>query len=335
METIILKPTAKNIKLCAETLLSGIPVAFPTETVYGLGASAFDEAAVKRIYQAKGRPSDNPLIVHISSKDALSAIVKEIPPPALKLMDALMPGALTLIFKKKDCIPLTVTGGLDTVAVRMPNNKTALKFLSACGVPVAAPSANKSGFPSTTTAKHVYDDLSGAIPYILDGGECEIGLESAVLDVTCEPPRLLRNGGVTIEEIERVIGKIDVYKGGGETVALSPGMKYKHYSPKAEVYFSAYYDKMENTILSLYDRLKSAGKNPVILALEKRIDLYGGRNTINVGKDYKQYAHSLFSSLRLADNLGYDSVIAEGVQNGGIGETIINRLVKSSGGQII
>lgn len=335
MQTHILEPNKKNIKLCAKALKRGEIAAFPTETVYGLGASVYNENALKKIFTAKGRPSDNPLIVHICEKSELKKLTSEIPLKAVKLMDKFMPGALTIIFKKSDAVSKTVTGGLDTVAVRMPKNDIALSLIRECGFPLAAPSANKSGLPSATTAKHVFDDLNGRIEYILDGGECEIGLESTVIDVTTDPPRLLRNGGVTIEEIEKEIGVIEIFKTGANIKALSPGMKYKHYSPKAEVYFSAFYEKMSDTIVEVYDRLKNLGRNPVILCLESRINLYGVRETINIGKNYKEYAHNLFSALRYADSKFYDAIIAEGVDEGGIGATIINRLVKSSGGQVI
>lgn len=333
METRILKPTPENIKYCAAEIKRGNIVAFPTETVYGLGGNAADENAVAKIYAAKGRPSDNPLIVHVSGKEQILRIVKEIPRDAKLLAEKFMPGPLTLVFKKQDCIPGAVTGGLDTVAVRMPSHPIAIALIKACGLPVCAPSANTSSRPSPTTAQHVLDDLKGKIPAILDGGACEIGVESTVVDVTGDKPRLLRNGGISVEQIESVVGPIEIVK--SSTVALCPGMKYKHYAPKAEVLFSAFYEDMHKTIIEKYDRLATLGRNPVILCMTPRAKLYGERNLLTVGDTYEDYAHNLFADLRRADELKYDAVIAEGVTSGGMGATIINRLVKSSGGQII
>lgn len=334
METRILQPNPENIRLCAQRIKSGGVVAFPTETVYGLGASAFEPRAVREIFRIKGRPNDNPLIVHVSSLEQIREIADLVSPLALKLISAFMPGALTLVMKRKSCVPDCVTAGLDTVGVRMPSNEACRKFLAECGVPVAAPSANTSTRPSPTCAEHVYDDLRGKIPYVLDGGECEIGLESTILDVSGVAPKLLRAGGISIEELERVCGlKIQTVSSTGK--ALCPGMKYKHYSPKAEVYFSAYYGNMFGGINAHYDLLVSSGKNPVILCLDKNASLYGARKVYRMGADYGDYARMLFASLRRADSQNYDSVIAEGVPSEGIGAAIINRLVKSSGGKII
>lgn len=333
MITQILKPTEENLQACADKIRDGGIVAFPTETVYGLGASAFDEAAVKSIYRAKGRPSDNPLIVHISSFDQVAELAEFVPFKAHVFMKKFMPGAVTMVLKKKPCVPDTVTGGLDTVAIRMPSHPIARKFIERCGVPIAAPSANRSTRPSPTTARHVLQDLRGRIEYILDGGQCDIGLESTVVDFTAQRPRILRSGGVGAEEIEKAIGKLDGAPRG--TRALCPGMKYKHYAPKAQVLFSAYYSDMHNTINAYYDNNEAAGKNPVILCLSGRKELYGSRNAIDVGESIDDYAKNLFSSLRLADEKGYDLIIAEGVSSDGLGAGIINRLVKASNEHII
>lgn len=333
METKVLLPTKENIRICAEALRGGELVAFPTETVYGLGANAFDKNAAAKIYEVKGRPSDNPLIVHVDSLAGMSAIVEKIPTIALRLAAKFVPGPLTMVMKKKQCVPDAVTGGLDTVAVRMPSSPTALALLRAAGVPVCAPSANTSGSPSPTTARHVLADLSGKIPYILDGGSCKIGIESTVIDLTRQRPRLLRPGGLPIEKLKETVGDLDIVTDGG--VALSPGMKYKHYAPKAEVLFSAYYDKMSETIADWYDKLTEKGCNPVILCLTANAAKYGKRKMIKVGESYADYAHNLFADLRLADEKGYDYIIAEGVEDEGIGYSLINRLIKSSGGRII
>lgn len=333
METKILIPSKENIESCAQLLRDGEIVAFPTETVYGLGANAMDAEAVKKIYAAKGRPSDNPLIVHVATMQQIRDIVETIPKAALALAAKFMPGPLTLVFKKKSVIPDAVTGGLDTVAVRMPRHPVALSLIRAAQLPVCAPSANISTRPSPTTARHVFNDLNGKIPAILDGGSCEIGIESTVIDVSSDKIRLLRAGGLTLEKIREVVGDVEILR--DSKVALCPGMKYKHYAPKAEVLFSAYYDDMSETICQWYDKLSERGSKPVILCLTANAEKYGGRNCMKVGDSYADYAHNLFADLRAADDKGFTAVIAEGVPDSGIGSSLINRLIKSSGGQII
>lgn len=332
MDTKIYLPTSLNIKICAKLIGEGGIVAFPTETVYGLGANALNSSAVSAIYVAKGRPSDNPLIVHVASNKQMLDIVTDIPENAKLLIKAFMPGALTLVMNKKKIVPDIVTGNLATVAVRMPSHPVALALIRASGVPICAPSANTSSRPSPTMASHVYDDLNGKIPAIIDGGACAIGLESTVIDVTTKIPRLLRNGGISIEAIEKIVGKLEIVL--DSKVALCPGMKYKHYAPKCEVLFSAFYDDMHISINENYDRLEKIDKNPVILCLSSRKPLYGDRDVMIVGATYEDYAHNLFAKLREAEKK-YCAIIAEGVSNEGIGASIINRLVKSSGGQII
>lgn len=333
METKVYTPTPTHIRHCASLLRRGEVVAFPTETVYGLGADARNETAVKKIYEAKGRPSDNPLIVHVADRTQIEALVTEIPAVAVKLTEAFAPGPLTIVYRKKECIPDVVTGGLKTVGIRIPSHPVALALLKEAGIPVCAPSANLSTKPSPTTAAHVLEDMEGRIHAILDGGACVVGIESTVIDVTTVPPRILRKGGIPAEDIVKVVGEVEIIK--SSTIALCPGMKYKHYAPKAEVLFSAYYEDMSDTICEYYDKLSHAGKRPVILALTENLGRYGDRNVMNVGGDYRAYAHNLFADLRLADEKGFDTVIAEGVQPEGIGESLINRLIKSSGGQII
>lgn len=333
MKTEIYMPTPTHIRYCAALLKRGEVVAFPTETVYGLGADALNADAVRKIYEAKGRPADNPLIVHVAGAEQISLLAAEIPEAAIKLTKAFSPGPLTVVYRKKASVPDIVTGGLDTVGVRIPSHPVALALLREAGVPVCAPSANLSTKPSPTTAAHVLEDLDGRIPAILDGGACSVGIESTVVDVTTARPRILRKGGIPAEEIVKVIGDVEIVK--SSTVALCPGMKYKHYAPKAEVLFSAYYDDMHLTICEYYDKLKAEGKIPVILALDERAPLYADRSVMTVGKNYADYAHNLFADLRLADEKGFTVVIAEGVESKGIGESLINRLIKSSGGQII
>lgn len=333
METKILTASKENLQHCAELLKKGEIVAFPTETVYGLGANALSEDAVKKIYEAKGRPGDNPLIVHVATMRQITEIAQTVPRVALTLAAKFMPGPLTLVFKKKSVIPDVVTGGLDTVAVRMPKHPVALSLIRAAGVPICAPSANLSTRPSPTTARHVYNDLNGKIPCILDGGSCEIGIESTVLDVSGDKVRLLRAGGLPLEKIREIISEVEIVK--DSKVALCPGMKYKHYAPKAEVLFSAYYDDMQSTICQWYDKLTERGSKPVILCLNANAQKYADRDIIKVGDNYEDYAHNLFADLRMADDKGYSAIIAEGVPDSGIGSSLINRLIKSSGGQII
>lgn len=334
MNTEILQPTTENIAACAAVIAGGGVVAFPTETVYGLGADAYNESAVKKIFEAKGRPSDNPLIVHLYSFDQIGSVAENITPLAEKLMYKFMPGALTLVLKKKSGLPDAVTAGLKTVGVRIPSHPVCREFLRACNCPVCAPSANTSTLPSPTKAAHVYADLKGKIRYVLDGGDCDIGVESTVLDLSGEKPRLLRLGGVSREMLEEECGfKIETVT--GSSVALCPGMKYKHYSPKAEVLFSAYYENMCGGICEQYDNVEASGGNPVIICMDKNLSKYESRRTYNAGRTYEDYAHNLFALLRKADEDKFGVVIAEGVPSDGIGAAIINRLIKSSGGRII
>lgn len=324
MNTQILQFNTKNIEICAEEILSGGVVAFPTETVYGLGANALDTKAVQKIYEAKGRPSDNPLICHISDKSQIEQFAY-MTPIAEKLVDVFMPGPLTIILKKKDVVPSVVTGGLDTVGIRMPAHQCALSFIKACGVPVCAPSANTSTKPSPTTAKHVYDDLHGKIKYIIDGGNCEVGLESTIVD--CVNKALLRKGGLSRESIESVIGKLN--EPAFSAVPLCPGMKYKHYSPNAEVFLAMPGADMTQRIKIKYDQLQ--GKK-IILAFN---DVYEDRNIICVGKTFEEYAHNLFAFYRKLDEQGYDYIICEGVDEVGVGAALMNRMGKASGGKTI
>lgn len=333
METVVYTPNSDSIRLLADILRRGGLVAFPTETVYGLGANALDERAAASIYAAKGRPSDNPLIVHLAAAEQLTELAADVPALAYELMSAFTPGPLTLIFKKKSIVPDCVTGGLDTVGVRFPAHTAAIRLIREAGVPVCAPSANLSGRPSPTTAQHVFDDLNGRIPAILDGGSCAVGIESTILDLSGKAPRILRQGGIPAEALAPFTGPLTVEQSSDK--ALCPGMKYKHYAPDADVFFSAYYEGMTETICAKYDEAVAAGKKPVILCLAGNAAAYGARDRYSMGRDYESYAHNLFADLRRADRDGYDVVLAEGVAPGGIGASLINRLLKSSGGKII
>ena len=237
METKIFNNTNGDLKKAAELIRVGETVIFPTETVYGLGANALDKEAVKKIFAAKGRPSDNPLIVHIADFEQTGDFVTEIPTKARLLAEKFWPGPLTVIFKKKECIPSEVSAGLDTVGIRIPSDTTAREFLKECAVPVAAPSANVSGRPSPTAFEHVFEDMNGRVSGIIRGEDSEVGVESTVLDMTAEVPTILRPGGISAEQLREVLGEVLVsseLKDDG--IPKAPGMKYKHYSPKGQVY---------------------------------------------------------------------------------------------------
>ncbi|MCH5164739.1 MAG: threonylcarbamoyl-AMP synthase [Clostridiales bacterium] len=324
MNTQILQFNSKNTQLCADEILSGGLVAFPTETVYGLGANALNPEAVKKIYDAKGRPSDNPLICHIYDKAQIEQFAF-ITPTAEKLIDKFMPGPITIVLQKKQIVPSVVTGGLDTVGIRMPNHKCALELIRECGVPLCAPSANTSTKPSPTLAEHVLHDLDGKIKYILDGGRCSVGLESTIVD--CVNNTLLRQGGTPKEEIEAVIGKLNRPIVGN--VPLCPGMKYKHYSPNANVYLALPGIDMHRRIEQKYD--EASGKK-IILSLGGN---YGDRNTYCIGNSVEEYAYNLFAQFRRLDGEGYDIIICEGVDDYGVGAALMNRIHKASGGKTI
>lgn len=325
MKTEILQPNDLNILRCASALKAGELVAFPTETVYALGAIATNEAAVKKVFDIKKRPADKPLIVAVAKRSDIPTVVKTVPSKARILLEKFMPGALTLVLDRADIIPDIVTAGSNSVAVRIPDNVIAQKLISLAGAPVVVPSANTSDKASPTQAKHVMTDLGGQIEYILDGGASDIGIESTVIDVRGEVPIILRAGGVTVERIKSAIGNVEIAR---------ESIKSSGYTPEAEVLFSAYYADMADNIISRYDELSKTGK-VVIICLDGNAAEYGKRNTITVGKDYTEYAHNLFSVLRTADEQHYDYIIAEGVDCTGIGESLIARLIKLSGGMII
>ncbi len=325
-----------------KTIRMGGTVVFPTETVYGLGANALDEAAVEKIFSAKGRPSDNPLIVHISSKDQLENIVESIPEKARMLMDNFWPGALTLIFKKKKTVPERITAGLSTVAVRMPDSEIALALIDAAGVPVAAPSANISGKPSPTSVDHVIEDLDGRVDAIIDGGDCYYGVESTVIDVLNDPPMILRPGGITIEDISRVLDSVvydpalDYYA--SDMTPRSPGQKYTHYSPKGEVIlFVGESDCIYPEIIRETGKKLSKSLRTMILCTDENIEQYNEGIIFSLGSRTKpeEISSNLFRMLRKADELDMDVILVEGIEENNIGAAVMNRLRKASGGRII
>jgi len=299
------KPEKELIRIASDFIKHGKLVAFPTETVYGLGASALSKKSVSKIFKAKGRPSDNPLIVHVSSKKDVDKLAKVVPRIAFSLMDRFWPGPLTFVLEKKSIIPGNVTAGLKTVAIRMPNNKIALELIKKSG-PIAAPSANLSGKPSGTSVKHVIQDFNGKIDCIVDGGNTKIGLESTVVDLTTNPPLLLRPGFVTLEQLRRHIPNIQVKSKikSGEKVS-SPGMKYRHYAPRAKVVVT----------------------NDVIKAMRK----YSGKKIKIIDiKNNVKLARKIFGLFREADEKKYDVVIVKAVKEKGLGLAIMNRLRKAS-----
>ncbi len=323
-----------------EVLRRGGLVAFPTETVYGLGANAMDACAVKKIYVAKGRPSDNPLIVHVGELAAVEGLVESIPEAAVALMKNFFPGPLTLIFKSNGTIPTETTGGRDTVAIRFPSDKLAQRLIKASGVPIAAPSANLSGRPSPTRAEHVISDLSGRVDMIIDGGEATLGLESTIVDVTGEVPLLLRPGSVTAEMIGAVVGRINRYSftGGEEHEALAPGMKYKHYAPNAPV----------TLVIGEQDKIAEKIKQLILLNHDKKVGIMSAEETkgkyealgaevITLGSinHPETIARSLYAALRELDEKGVEVIFSEGFSEEHLGLAIMNRLKKASGFNII
>lgn len=318
-----------------DILNQGGVVAFPTETVYGLGAVATDEEAVKKIFEAKGRPSDNPLIVHIGTIEEVGKYVEEIPEKAKKLMERFWPGPLTLIMKaKKDVLAKSVTAGLPTVGIRMPNHEVALTLLKTLKKPLAAPSANRSGKPSPTKAEHVYEDLEGRIPLILDGGTTGIGIESTVLDVTVNPPVILRPGGITKEMLEKEVGEVILptpKEQQLESTPKAPGMKYTHYAPEAPVYLiENNHEKVEQAI----NELKKKGEIVALLAPSHYSKTFADY-FFPYGDEENQYemAKRLYDILRACDKTDATIILATTTSSGGVGAAIMNRLHKAAGGK--
>lgn len=328
----------------AATLIqAGELVAFPTETVYGLGADALSPMAAKKIYAAKGRPSDNPLIVHIARFEDLAAIAQELPEQAKDLADAFWPGPLTMIVRKKDLVPYETTGGMDTVAVRMPNHPVALRLIAESGCLIAAPSANTSGRPSPTEAGHVASDLDGRIPMILDSGAVGIGIESTIVDLTEAEPMILRPGYITGEMLEQVLGT-EVCVDPGLIAADSirkpkaPGMKYRHYAPRAELMLV---DGGTAQVIEEINRLtterQQAGQKVGVLATDETRDAYCANHVKSMGArgDEDAIARQLYRSLREFDDLSVDVIYSESFATPRMGQAIMNRLLKAAGYQVI
>lgn len=332
--------SATDVEEAAQLLRDGRLVAFPTETVYGLGANALDETAAKRIYAAKGRPSDNPLIVHIAEMGALSELAAEVPKEAMLLGEAFWPGPLTMILKKSSIVPDGTTGGLATVAVRLPSDPIARELIRLSGVYVAAPSANASGRPSTTTAQHVYEDLNGRIDMILDGGPVPIGLESTIVDLTGDVPMILRPGYITKEQLEAVIGPVAYDKAvvakqmQENIVAKAPGMKYRHYAPKGEL--TIYEGTQEAVVAAINEEVTkrlSEGAVVGVLATDETAAAYVGGTVCSIGsrKDEESIAAHLYRTLREFDEIGADYIYSESFDDNPLSSAIMNRLRKAAG----
>ena len=323
----------------AAVLREGGLVAFPTETVYGLGANALDETAARRIYEAKGRPSDNPLIAHIADFEALAPLTAEIPEAGRKLAEAFWPGPLTMVFKKSGVVPHGTTGGLETVAVRMPSDPVARELIRLAGVPRAAPSANTSGRPSPTRAEHVLQDMDGKIEMIVDGGPVGIGVESTIVDVTEEIPTLLRPGAVTMEMLRSVVGEtaVDPAITGpmrADIKPKAPGMKYRHYAPKADLTLvEGETDAVVSRINALAAEKLGAGQRVGIICTEETKDRYpaGILKSIGMRANEATVAHNLYAVLREFDDLEVDCIFSESFQTDDLGQAIMNRLNKAAG----
>lgn len=345
METKIAITNEENIKQCikeaAEVIKNGGVVAFPTETVYGLGANALKEECVKKIFVAKGRPQDNPLIVHVASKN-IDEYVKNIPDVANKLIDKFWPGPLTLILEKRNIIPMETSANLDTIGIRMPSNKIAMELIKESGVPIAAPSANISGRPSPTNIERCIEDLKGRVDYILGGEISEVGLESTIVDCTVYPPMVLRPGGITLEMLREVDENIEIDKGllnnSKEFKPKAPGMKYRHYAPNAKLKIirgnnKKTIEKINEMVQNYIDEEKSVG----ILTTRENSSNYPKGRVVILGEEnnLEEIASNLFSALREFNDLGVDIILAEAFNEEGIGVAIMNRLNKAAGYDII
>ena len=330
MTTKLLQFNEADLLAAGKYVREGKLVAFPTETVYGLGANAYDVEAVKRTYVAKGRPSDNPLIVHVFCKEQIYDVAREVNDDALKIIDQLMPASLTVVLPKKKVVSDVITAGLDTVAIRMPSSEQARLFLKYAEVPVTAPSANLSGRPSPTTWQRVQEDLNGKITAILCGEPCKVGIESTVLDLTGKQPLILRPGVVTPQEIEAVIHKKVEVVTNPKSKVNSPGVKYKHYAPKVPMALDVSGDVYK--LCTYYDKLSASGRRPVLLV--ENPERYGPRNAFEIGQTDDEVSRNLFENLRILETQ-YDYIIASFTSKTPFAESILNRLIRSAGNNVI
>ena len=346
------KPRDEELLEGARILREGGLVAFPTETVYGLGANALDEEAARKIYEAKGRPSDNPLIAHVSAMEEVYPLVSQVSEKAKKLMNAFWPGPMTLIFPKSDLVPYGTTGGLDTVAVRMPSDPVANRLIALAGVPVAAPSANTSGRPSPTTAQHVLQDMDGRIDMIIDGGPVGIGVESTIVDVSVETPTVLRPGAITMEMLEEVLGEVQIDPAilgpvSADLRPKAPGMKYKHYAPKADLTLVEPEDgdmespdsleRMTEKVRQLAEEKLAEGFRVGIICTDESRQTYPKGLVRSIGSRTRRetVAHNLYALLREFDDLKADYIFSESFPEDHLGQAIMNRLSKAAGYHIV
>lgn len=332
----------EGIRRAGEILKQGGLVAFPTETVYGLGANALDETASAKIYRAKGRPSDNPLIVHIADWDAIYRIAEEVPAQAKLLADAFWPGPLTMILKKSAQVPFGTTGGLDTVAVRMPANEVARALIRAGGGYVAAPSANTSGRPSPTTAQHVAQDMDGVIDMIIDGGDADIGLESTIVDLTEDVPTILRPGYINEEMLAAAVGRVEMDKGlisdNADIRPKAPGMKYRHYAPKAQLFIvEGEMHRVREKINEFTAQHLQSGERVGVIGTDESASYYRGGVVKSIGSrlDETSIARHLYGILREFDEMDVTVIYSESFDTPQMGQAIMNRLIKAAGHQII
>lgn len=347
METKIISIDENNIdedilKEAVDIFKIGGTVVFPTETVYGLGADGLNPKAVEKIFKAKGRPADNPLILHVCSTEQVKELVEDIPEIAKICMEKFWPGPLTILFNKSNKVPNIITAGLDTVAIRMPKNNIALGIIKGANTPIAAPSANVSGRPSPTLAKHVIDDLMGKVDMVIDGGSTGIGLESTVLDLSGDTPMILRPGGITEEDLRKIIPNITVDSSiiseDKNIIPKSPGQKYKHYAPKAEmIVFTGELDNIIENINKKVEEYKQKGKKIGIMCTDETKDYYKDLLVISLGsrKKPETIGHNLFNTLRILDEEKVDIILAEGIELSNIGIAIMNRMMKASSGKVI
>ncbi len=333
----------RKIARAGEIIKSGGLVAFPTETVYGLGGNALDPLSSKKIYAAKGRPSDNPLIVHIADFEDIKKIARDVPEEAKKLASVFWPGPLTMILKKKETVPDETTGGLDTVAVRLPSDEIAQKLIESSGGFIAAPSANISGRPSPTEVKYVIEDMNGRIGAIIDGGEGEIGLESTIIDLTINPPQVLRPGFITNEmlgsvlETEVVTDKALITEDSNEK-PRAPGMKYRHYAPKGDLTIVSGGDEaVIEEINRMIEKDRAAGFKTAVMVCDENAGRYNADiiKTTGSRNDMKEAAHRLYSLLRFFDDENVERIYSESFETGGFGAALMNRLLKAAGHKII
>ena len=341
MKTILFHPEtdADAIPQAAAILRRGGLLGIPTETVYGLGADALNETAVRHIFEAKGRPQDNPLIIHVPDASWLERYCREVPETAYRLAERFWPGPLTMILPRRENVPLQTTGGLETVGVRCPDHPVTRAIIEAAGVPVAAPSGNTSGRPSPTTAAHMLEDMDGRIDAILDGGPCSVGVESTIVDLTCTPPRLLRPGGITLEQLRAALGEVAVdpavtrLMGAGER-PRAPGMKYRHYAPKAPVTVVTGEPERSAAYIAAH-----AGPGDGVICFEEFLPMYAGgaRPVMSLGPagDKGEQARRVFDALRAFDHTAVSAIWAQCPDSGGIGLAVTNRLNKAAGFHIV